>query len=499
MNRDVVFRKLLCYGLFPERLECILSSKKFGEWAINNNSKINIENSKKYKLFPFKITRNNNSQRFLGVPHPLAYLRVCRQLHKDWSRINIMKRTVKNYNDISMIVPKLSNKNGRLISMLSYNQDKEKDQKLLDKQFGKKYLVYADISDFFPSIYTHVISWALVGKEKAKKEQSRQRRWFNKFDVVIRNMQDGETKGVPIGPDISGIISEIILSQIDKNLRKYTYMRFIDDYKCFCSSKEEADSFIRELSENLEYYRLKLNTKKTKIFELPQTLDDDWVRNLRQFVNFKEVDRFNKNKVIGLLELSSDLFKKNPDESSIRYAAKVLSGKKYIDYSAYRIVLRYFLNLCFLYPYVIDICDNFISIGIRSFPENEKAIKAVLKNAIEVFLNEHVNYRRSDVMTWSLFLAIKYGVKIKQFAKISKEILRSKDVISLLICFVYAKINKENIDAFIDLLNKVDLDEWWLYDYEIKRIQKQKLKSPELEKMRKAKVSFLSDEINTKL
>ena len=35
---------------------------------------------------------------------------------------------------------------------------------------GKKYCVTADISSCFPSIYTHAIPWALIGKNKAKKE-----------------------------------------------------------------------------------------------------------------------------------------------------------------------------------------------------------------------------------------------------------------------------------------------------------------------------------------
>ena len=38
-----------------------------------------------------------------------------------------------------------------------------------DILMGKRYMVNADISTCFTSIYTHSLSWALVGKEMANK------------------------------------------------------------------------------------------------------------------------------------------------------------------------------------------------------------------------------------------------------------------------------------------------------------------------------------------
>ena len=42
-----------------------------------------------------------------------------------------------------------------------------------DIMLGKKYLVKVDISQCFPSIYTHAIPWALVTKEVAKNTASK--------------------------------------------------------------------------------------------------------------------------------------------------------------------------------------------------------------------------------------------------------------------------------------------------------------------------------------
>lgn len=146
-------------------------------------------------------------------------------------------------------------------------------------------------------------------KRDSEGESEKKDFWCNELDAAIRNMQDGESKGVPIGSDASAIVAELVLSQIDQTLHKYEYVRFIDDYKCYCETKEQAEDFIRELSFCLEEYRLKLNTKKTKILELPQALTDDWVRKLKQFIEWKEIDRVNKDKVLGFLDLSSELFR----------------------------------------------------------------------------------------------------------------------------------------------------------------------------------------------
>ena len=70
--------------------------------------------------------------------------------------------------------------------MRSYEDrfDLSTDEKLM---LGKRYYVKADISSCFPSIYTHTIQWAIVGKEKAKKCRDREE-WVNKFDKLCRNI-----------------------------------------------------------------------------------------------------------------------------------------------------------------------------------------------------------------------------------------------------------------------------------------------------------------------
>jgi len=498
MDKDIVYKKLLCFGLFPEKLDGIFLSEKFGEWVIKNELNLQNLSKNKFSLLNYKLTRNNNAPRQMGIPHPFGFFQLNQKIRDNWDKIN--KNFQKPfYKEKSMVCPKLDNKNKRLVSMANYDKNPEEDQLQLDKQFGKKYLVHADISSCFPSIYTHSISWALVGKKESKANQLKKNKWYNKLDKACQNLQDGETRGIPIGADSSTILCEVILSKIDQSLKKFDYIRFIDDYNCSCETKEDAEKFIRDLSKSLEEYRLCLNIKKTKIIEYPKAINEDWVRKLRQAIEWKTITKKDKDSVIGFLDLSSELFEKNPNESSIRYATQVLKKKKYEDYSIYKLVLRYFLNLSFLFPYIIDTCDDLVEKGKKFSKVEQNEIKTCLEKAFEKILNEHTKYRRSDAITWSLFLSIKSGLTISNFTKIEKEILKTKDPISVLMVYLYKKTRKENIDSYKKLILKVDESEWWLFVYEISRIENIKMQNSEMEKIRNAKITFLSSVITSRL
>jgi hypothetical protein len=326
LKRDLVYNKLLDFGLFSEKLEAIFTSQEFGKWV--RKKKVKLYQEWDFSLAEYRLTRNNNAPRVLHTPHPIAYARLCESIKSNWKEIIKKIGEVSDYDSRSMVIPKPNNLNNRLISMLSYNKSDDETMLRLDKQFGKKYQVHADIANCYPSIYSHSVAWALVGRETAKKDRDKSL-WYNQFDFSIRTMQRSETIGIPIGPDTSGLISELILSQIDKELSHYDYVRFIDDYTCYCKSKDEVDDFLRELSRSLDRYHLKLNTKKTKILELPTALNEDWVRNLRfvasSFLKESILTAKDIDKIGDFIDLAIKLSSDNPGDSPLKYMVRILT------------------------------------------------------------------------------------------------------------------------------------------------------------------------------
>ena len=137
------------------------------------------------------------------------------------------------------------------------------------------YAYTADISDCYPSIYTHTISWALQNKCIAKKNRNAPT-VGNLLDKKLQNMQHSQTNGIPQGSIIMALIAEILLAYADRKLFfalkkykgiEYKIIRYRDDYKIFVNSKKDGEIVIKELTAILLHLNLKLNSSKTKYFD----------------------------------------------------------------------------------------------------------------------------------------------------------------------------------------------------------------------------------------
>lgn len=128
----------------------------------------------------------------------------------------------------------------------------------------------ADIRAFFHSIYTHAIPWAIYGKDWAK--QNRQNGHYgNLLDLYCRNAQDGQTIGLPVGPDTSRLIAEIIASAMDCQLtqtievRHQDASRYIDDYTIAVPRGQSGDSVISAVRQAAADFELELNNDKSEV------------------------------------------------------------------------------------------------------------------------------------------------------------------------------------------------------------------------------------------
>jgi hypothetical protein len=104
-------------------------------------------------------------------------------------------------------------------------------------------------------------------------------------------MQDGQTLGIPTGPDASFILSEIIATAVDQKLQQagISGMRYIDDYELIFPSRSAAEAGLAKLEQFLWDFELAINLRKTSIEELPVDLDRRWTSELRQYP-FRDVE-----------------------------------------------------------------------------------------------------------------------------------------------------------------------------------------------------------------
>lgn len=461
---------LVGYGLFAEKIPSFLTSVEFLAFTKTLNFPIN-EKPKDY--IRYSSMRNINIPRPMAIPEPFAYSNQVNCLADNWTKLQsyFNDKTLNDSFKISRIhLRKFENK-PELFEMnyKNFSKDGDPEQDIVIKS---KYVALADISNCFPSVYSHSISWALVGKSlaKSKSKLTDKHEWFNQIDFNTRNLKHGETNGVLIGPHSSNLISEIILVAIDNELtqQSFKYIRNIDDYTCYVDTYEEADRFFLSLSEELKKYELALNSKKSKIIPLPFASVKNWVTKLNHFnftntytVDFKEAIRVKELK--GFIDFAIELMLDEDSDSSIlNYAIKILSNK-HLDTNAKNYYIKQIHHLVLLYPYLINLLEPKVF-------EPHKIDKNIIKRIAQDIYTLGLRRKIYEACSYSIYWAIKYDFDI-EIVTIKQDSINSLDCIFLMISYLHDK--KHNKKAYLkeykDLsktLKRDDFDRYWLFIYE---------------------------------
>ena len=460
LSPDELYKGLLAHGLFAEKLPPIFTSENFFNYCEGMGQAFE---RKDYKYVYYENMRNINIPRPLGIPVPMGYQRLCACLRDNWAALQahfVAQTQAQNHKVSRIHIRKMSEK--PFIFEMNYSNWRVDGSPEPDMIIGKKYIVSADISNCFPSIYTHSLPWALVGKEAAKNDRSKTQ-WFNQIDTCSQQVKHGETHGLLIGPHSSNILSEIILTVVDKNLtdKGWEFIRCIDDYTCYVESCEKAQQFLSELGAELRSFDLSLNHKKTKISLLPTAAVEQWVRKINAIeirltngvVNYKSVRAYLDN-VLELMQANRE------DGAILKYAIKVLS-KQPLTQNAKELCIKTFMHLAIIYPYLVPLLEDNI---FAQFPPEKAIVESFSKKVLEEALHTN-NY---EAAAFALYFAIRYDLILNFTAQ---QAIDSKDCIFMTIADLYFKDKGNTLEAkalknYAKGLRDSDFEEYWIFAYE---------------------------------
>lgn len=144
------------------------------------------------------------------------------------------------------------------------------EQRSLELSLEYSHVSLTDVSNCYPSIYTHAVSWALHGREHAKENRHDNKLLGNQLDKLIRSSREGQTNGIPQASLLSHLIAELVLgycdTYIDKKLSDssdITILRYRDDFRIFANSDADCAKGLKAVSECLNIFGMKLGTSKT--------------------------------------------------------------------------------------------------------------------------------------------------------------------------------------------------------------------------------------------
>ncbi|MFI8606277.1 RNA-directed DNA polymerase [Cellulophaga baltica] len=468
ISSSEIYDRLIGCGMFAEKIPDFISSSEFLNYT--KTLTLPITNVKDKDYVRYSSMRNINVPRQMAIPEPFAYCNLCNCISTNWNKIqkHFEFETRNQEYKVSRIHLRKMDNNCSLFEMnyKNYFKDGSPEQDIVIKS---KYVVSADISNFFPSIYSHSIAWALKGKSVSKRLRNSSL-WFNNLDFYSRNLKYGETNGLLIGPHASNLISEIILAKVDKVLidKGYKYVRYIDDFTCYVESYEKAEQFLIDLSEELKKYELKLNDKKSDITPLPQASVKGWVNKINNFTFINTYD-FNGQESLRTKELKSFLdfviqlfLDEQKDSSVLNYAIKIIA-KKHIGRNAKSYFIKQIHHLVLLYPYLIHLLDEFVFTP-------HKISKDSIKLIAEDVYSYGIKKRFFESNSYALFWALKYDFKIDSIStNLVLDSEKSEDSIFLLLAYLFDKKQGVNLVKYRKIARnlKPDFDRYWLFIYEV--------------------------------
>jgi hypothetical protein len=192
---------------------------------------------------------------------------------------------------------------------------------------GGRVTLKTDISQFYPSVYTHAVDWSIRGKAKAKRNL-RGKGFGPNLDRLLRNSRGGQTIGLSVGPDTSWIVAEVLLARIDAALAvKFPAavrrsVRFGDDMTVYASSIGEAEEILVSYQMLLLEYELTINPVKVSIVDGLLSLEESWVRKLRNHRYRDDRDYNLTSDVIDLFDVAFEERAQNPTQAVLSYAIK---------------------------------------------------------------------------------------------------------------------------------------------------------------------------------
>lgn len=283
IDKKVIASWLLTEGYFPEQyvLPPSFTVKDFHLKEEPYNS--DVKKLKRKNLVTISYPKSFLTSRVFGIQHPRYYHDIVFYLIEGWEEIvsHIFHSDLKIFS-YSFPIPVNGRTKGKLSTLRSgrmiyeWIEMAEKDMVAEAHQFN--FIIRADITNFYNSVYTHSIGWALHGRDGSLGDKELCKLMGSKIDRLVQYANDARTIGIPVGSALSDLVAEIILAKIDRevslklNSIKFIGSRFKDDYRILCNTEDDAKKILKILSDELIKFNLLINEHKTKVLTLPNGL-----------------------------------------------------------------------------------------------------------------------------------------------------------------------------------------------------------------------------------
>ena len=432
-------------------------------------NRLNFSDCSQYNIPKTGIARNG-----IKIPNPIHQGKLSKSIIDNYPEI------IKLFNDsnLSTTKPQLETELEQGKRSVKHNDFSFFKESGIINSFKYAVQLKTDIAKFYPSIYTHSVPWVTFGgKEKYKKNRALNNSdplkvsniYGDDIDDRLMWCQNQQTMGIPIGPDTSFIIAEIIACHLDKHLEKklkskkidFLGYRYYDDYALYFNSELDAQIGLSELKKILNDSELKINDEKTVISRTQNELEKPWALAIKSFY-FRPSENDQKDDIWNYFSISFRYAQENPKDSVLKLALNKFNFVRIEEEN-----WNYFESLLFRLGLIETSSLNKIAKLLITYK------KLVSKKRLKEFCFEIIkrNYENQHdfELTWSLWILNEF--KIQPTKEIYEMVFKSKSVTATIIGLDLFqqnnRIKKFDFSTIIELITTENLNnKEWLLAYE---------------------------------
>ncbi len=352
----------------------------------------------------FSYPKVGYSRRALSIPNPLHQFLLSETICQNWTSIE----EIYSRSTIGKSIPIIDFQGRRAFKTKSSYRDFK--EKAILNSYDCLYQVKTDISRYYTTIYTHIIPWLIDGKNKSRKKKNDMSLLGNLLDRSVRNTQSGQTMGIPIGPDTSLVISELVACKMDEifceGAKKIKGARFYDDYILYFKSSVEAEETLKNLQRILADYCLDINEEKTFIEVFPVEFDflNSWSVYLSRF-EFREGIGKQRTDLLSYFSMAFDFAQKNSKDTVLKYAVERIKGLKIFpeNWDVFESLL---LRAGLIEPSVLPVV-------VRKLITNRELVsKSRVREVAITIILEHYFKGHTFEISWALWLLRSFDIKV---------------------------------------------------------------------------------------
>lgn len=418
------------------------------------------------ELARFNATKKGAQRRVFSCPNPIFFIRIAQFLGRHRHQISDHLRTKGKHYSLSIPTIDDVGHRPRAIRITSFEEfDKAKRRKLSVYPF----LVKADTLRFYPSIYTHTLSWAYYGKEEAKKRRFDKNLIMNQLDKIVCSAQQGQTIGIPVGPDTSRIIAEILSVAVDEQFRNNLArppngVRLVDDIVFGAKNEAHARQILNAYRDALRFFELDINENKTQIIPNNQDLEPYWVFSIRR-------DLKSSIEINHVLDDAVRLAHKERNDSIINFTIRRLYEYGLFD-KHWSDINPFLMRVAIGFPYSLPDIVDVISWQSSKLKKSEQQ---KWKKICHVIIGDHSRLGHDSEVVWAFWLLKHLDVKQKITKTLLTGVIKHSGPLPALMAIDLAngetELKEEAISLVRDRISARPMTEGdWLLSYEAKRL-----------------------------